>query len=416
MFSGLRFLIYDITNFTILKRCDVLIFADPFNRRVKVQNKKYEIYVDPIYDELIKLKKNSFIIERNTTGEYQRPRYSKSFPQFLIQILFSPIMLKSVTLPNDLQQLLLKIEKELTSSGYATQTLNASSVKKIIKIFKLHIKIYSFIYAICNPKFVVLTEWYSIISCACIVAAKKRNIMTIEVQHGVQTDTHIAYGNWYKNPSEHRNPFPDLFWVWSEADKLNIEKTFSIFSSTAFLGGNLFLNNFLKSKVSLYGENEMEPLLKTGKKICLITMQPNYDLHNSILEYIDLIKNEYIFLFRKHPLMTKSNSYYIEQIKTRFPDLIFDLEISSKIPLFILLKHSTLHLTYNSSTVLEAENFGVPSVIFDTDIATTLYDKQITSGICKLYQKEVIHFNQNFTSKKNQEFQDIKMIFKDIIK
>lgn len=167
----------------------------------------------------------------------------------------------------------------------------------------------------------------------------------------------------------------------------------------------------MNSKISLSGEKEIEPLLQLNKKLCLITLQPNYELHDSIVEYISLIKTEFVFLFRKHPLINKPSESFVNQIKTKFPELIFDIEISSKIPLFILLKHSSLHLTYNSSTVLEAENFNVPTIIFDGDVATSLYENQINAGICKLYQNSKIHFSDNLHEKRQYKTQKVHELF-----
>jgi hypothetical protein len=409
--SGLKFLVLELANFKMLQKTDVLIFADPFNRRVDVLNKKYEVYVDSIYDELLEINKKCLVIERNASAQYLRPCYSRSFPQFLIQLAFSPFMLKPVSLSQNICTILNEIGEDLKLSGYTANTVTIPSIKKIIRIFDTHLNMYSFIYSICKPKIVILTEWYSIISCACIAAAKKAKIKTVEVQHGVQTETHIAYGNWIKNSSQYINPFPDIFWVWSDADKVNIDNTFSKFAAKSFLGGNLFLESYLSSKITLNGEKEIEPLLKLNKKICLVTLQPNYELHDSIMEYISLIKSDYVFLFRKHPLINKSSEVFISQIKSKFPELVFDIEISSKIPLFILLKYSSLHLTYNSSTVLEAENFNVPTIIFDTDVATSLYEKQIKAGICKLYQNSKIEFSDNLNQNRKYKIQKVQELF-----
>ena len=53
---------------------------------------------------------------------------------------------------------------------------------------------------------------------------------------------------------------------------------------------------------------------------------------------------------------------------------------ATEIPLYIILQHMDVHITEFSSIVLEAQQFGVPSIVVH-ELGKSLYNKQIQSGI-----------------------------------
>jgi hypothetical protein len=56
-----------------------------------------------------------------------------------------------------------------------------------------------------------------------------------------------------------------------------------------------------------------------------------------------------------------------------------ELELATDLPLYALLRHLDLHLTHSSSTVVEAELFGVPSVVI-SEYGAEFFSDQIASG------------------------------------
>ena len=409
---GMQFLLADFKNMQLPQKCDILFFADPFNRRVITQGKKFEIYLDAIAKKMDHLGHKTLIVERNAINQYHIPRYSKSIPQFVLQIFFAPYLLKKIGLSTEFQAALNQIKSELKMAGLSTAAIEDVQLRRSISIFELHFNLYCFLLRLCKPKYVVLTEWYSIISISLILACKKLQIKSVEVQHGVQSDAHIAYGNFMKKVSpKYTLAFPDIFWVWTQADKENIERFFSKYNCRAFVGGNLFLQDVVRSELILEGEEQLQFLHGQDKKICIVTLQPTYELHPLILKFIELNHHSYFFLIRLHPIMMGQFEVYYEKIKSLFPDLSFEMDLSTKLPLILLLKHSDLHITFNSSAVLEAEKLLVPSYIFDNDLAMTYFKEQIQSGICMLYETANKPFISNVTSINSEEPIDINKLF-----
>ena len=58
----------------------------------------------------------------------------------------------------------------------------------------------------------------------------------------------------------------------------------------------------------------------------------------------------------------------------------FELDLPTVFPLTALLRHADVHITASSSTVIEAEYFGVPSIVTHED-GIKFYAKQIASGM-----------------------------------
>jgi len=56
-----------------------------------------------------------------------------------------------------------------------------------------------------------------------------------------------------------------------------------------------------------------------------------------------------------------------------------EVDLATDFPLYALLRQMDLHLTFYSSSVLEAKDFGVPSVVVG-DYGKELFSDQISSG------------------------------------
>ena len=389
---GLKFLFSDFNKHKFFGTFTTLIFADPFNRRVTHKGHKYEIYVDPIYDYLVQQKHKVLMVERYSTKEYPSPRHSPSFPQVILQIVFTLLAFrKRHTFDANSSDLIRQITQHLHSKGYATQTLGAKKSHQLLKMFFIHYKMYLFFYRYFGIKNIILSEWYSIASMAAITAAKRSHVRSVEVQHGVQTKYHIAYGHFSKAPKNLITPFPDVFWVWSRQDAVNIESEFQHLGCKSYLGGNLFFDQFMKNQLQLDGEAGLIEVLKQSsiKKNCLITLHTFYKLQPQIMEFIKNHQNDFFFLIRLHPLMDSKPADIHEQLLQHFPHLQFNVAEATELPLVVVLKHTDLHVTYNSSVIIEAEKFGIHSIIFETDLSPKYYKSQLDSGIAHYYTGHV---------------------------
>ena len=70
----------------------------------------------------------------------------------------------------------------------------------------------------------------------------------------------------------------------------------------------------------------------------------------------------------------------IRQLLKQCQSANIELDLATDLPLLALLRHADVHITHCSSTVIEAESFGVPSVITHI-IGTEGFPEQIASGM-----------------------------------
>lgn len=211
-----------------------------------------------------------------------------------------------------------------------------------------------------DTKIVLLVSYYSDRGMALIKACKDLGIKTADIQHGIQGNLHAAYGNWLNNEATDYNTIPDSFLVWSEFEKENIKNSIVI--------GNVFESMW-------YGKNKMidhydKIVTSYSSKLgspnnILFTLQYGIKYDNSVFELLHRTQNEFNWLIRFHPVMENDDkSNFIKNLKL-FNVNNYEIDQSTSLPLYAIIRNVGLHVTHSSSTVLEAANFKVSSLIID---------------------------------------------------
>jgi UDP-N-acetylglucosamine 2-epimerase len=223
--------------------------------------------------------------------------------------------------------------------------------------------------------------YYSTPGFAMIKACKELNIPVIDIQHGIQGDHHYAYGSWEKYDLEgSESLLPDIFYLWSkdEAESIGKWKNNDI---RVFIGGNDYLDMWRYGDINEISEN-IERLqekydLEKYKKIILYTLSGFDVVNQSIIEAINKSPKDWFWFIRMHPKRTDLIPFWREELKECNCDYaIKDIE---KEPLYLLMKLSDIHLTERSSTVMEAEKFGLHSIVTEEE-SKGLFKQYIDSG------------------------------------
>ncbi|MGI5912562.1 MAG: hypothetical protein ACOX6E_08315, partial [Syntrophomonadaceae bacterium] len=238
-----------------------------------------------------------------------------------------------------------------------------------------------------KPKAVFIVDYYNIIAMSIILAGRRLNVPTIDIQHGVQGDLHIAYGGWQKVPKHGFNLLPDYFWVWSESEASVINKwrlKDKIDTHKPFIGGNIWLEMWKRGETALvikYNEIFNKSLNRNNKLVILFTLQP-LNIHEKYPEWIiNAINNSpknWIWLIRLHPCMLTERQKVIEYF-VRGGNARVEIDIATDQPLPIILRNADVHITSFSSTVIEAQDFGVYSVVVDYE-GEEYYKREIETG------------------------------------
>lgn len=226
-----------------------------------------------------------------------------------------------------------------------------------------------------QPKAFILIDYNSHIN----VLLNNLKIPCYYIQHGVICEDHLIFGrNVLKSKS--KEELFDGFLAWDEYSALNFEGI-----TNKYTIGHLWVKRFIEKKsdeviFKLRSLNNSFPIKqKTEKsKIILVTLTwGNSDYKFIPINLINAIKessNDYIWLVKLHPIVLKNHKYYNEFInflKSNYCDekvLMYDIKLIGFTPLPLLLEISDLHITIESSCIIEAAQFGVKSLILSEKV------------------------------------------------
>lgn len=219
-----------------------------------------------------------------------------------------------------------------------------------------------------------------------IAAAKELDIQTVDIQHGKQGTHHLMYTHWSAAPEGGFNTVPDEFWNWGEESVENIRSS----SSVEFLKnhkpravGFPWLDKCREQLPFTLDENQQGFLkrLSSFDSRILITLQPETvdnegAIPSELLDVMLTTRENRAWLIRLHPSM--------KQLPNRYDSLLnienVFIDIPTALPLYVLLKHSTHHITKFSSVAFEANSFGIPTLIIGA-IGLSLYSQYFKDAV-----------------------------------
>ena len=215
-----------------------------------------------------------------------------------------------------------------------------------------------------KPKAVFILCYYSTYGFGMILACKKLDIPIIDIQHGVQGDYHYAYGSYKKVPEKGYNLHPDIFYVWSDAEKNSLLKWVTK-NTKIFVGGNNFLdmwkdnsNEIVKKYIYMLREKYS---LNKYSKVILYTVDPQEKNNEKVIKAIQESPSDWFWFVRVHPKEVDM----LEYTKEKIGDVECGWAINDihTLPIYSLLKVSDVHVTHRSSTIIEAADFGIKSIV-----------------------------------------------------
>ena len=217
------------------------------------------------------------------------------------------------------------------------------------------------------------------------LACRRWGIPSVDIQHGLQGEFHFAYARWNRVPAEGYALLPSVFWCWSDWEADTIRQWCGRDERhRPVVGGNLLLQYWRERTTSLVDRfhTRIEQLKQASgrSRHVLFTVRGNEDpemlavMWKVILDTVDT----HHWWIRVHPLMLEQLPAW-ERICHQHRLQNVNLIDASELPLYALLAHVDMHLTARSTTVVEAQAFGVPSVLIDSEGAQVFAD-QVASG------------------------------------
>lgn len=225
-----------------------------------------------------------------------------------------------------------------------------------------------------RPRLVLINCYYSPEGAALVSACRRLGILCADVQHGVQGAQHIAYGRWSHVPPGGWELLPDRFWCWSDAEVEAIEAWASRAAGrphAAIAGGNPWLAMWQDGRWPLVEQSDraMRELAPPGTRAAVVTLQwgmADEVFLRPVLALAAQAGAGWSWILRLHPVM-RADAPRIEALVQSLGLRGVSVDDSTRFALPGLLRRADVHLTHNSSAVLEAAAMGVASVVGAAD-------------------------------------------------
>lgn len=400
-------LIHEVFRFIFLKKSAV-IFAGSKHHRIKFMNSSVNRYYLPLV-EYLKSKKISFLQSEYLSDDEAGPQVIKL--DRLIRLTYRPGLLSKIK-KNDLwndptyRKFLSDVHTKLSIHPIKVQGLVINSIFSV----KRWSFVYNALFYITRPKLVIGLWYYSNAQFGMILAAKKRGIYSVDLQHGAQGFLHPAY-TFGKFPTNGLNTLPNGFWCWDEESAKHLERWFKTSIKSIEVCGNPWVTYL--SNWTGYGTNLLHEI---NKKIIIYTHQPVQEsIDPYLIEAIELTAGDFFWWIRLHPGTTeKEKIRIVELIESRNLTNKVKLEIKSELPLPIILKFAHLHVSKYSGSIVEAALIGTVSIILEDTGCNTFKELINTNqayGLLDPSTDKIISFIKNH--KGNKELKQVD--YKDVL-
>ena len=214
-------------------------------------------------------------------------------------------------------------------------------------------------------------------------ACRAQGVLSVDVQHGKQGLYSGVYSHWTRVPEGGWDLLPDVFWVWGEESRENLEKWFPPEAGVhrAVVGGHRWLGWWREGHVATADGlgAALSRRIAAASRVVLVSLQPLEDpLPGALLEALRASPRDWLWLIRLHPHQRKE----LEAIRARLASAgsaTLELDAATRAPLYALLGASHHHVTRWSSVCFEALCFDLPTTLIDP-AGRELYERWIQAG------------------------------------
>ena len=236
-----------------------------------------------------------------------------------------------------------------------------------------------------------VVAYYNLVGYAFNLACRRSGVASVDLQHGTPGELHPAYCRWNSVPSDGYEILPAKFWCWSEPDRTAIESSGPAFlrNHRPLLAGNVMQDDWIVGRSRAVDEcdAQLRRLISSGSRpTVLLTLQPGVlspQLRQLLLAVVRRTRGELAWWVRLHPMMLDQQGE-IERWLGPEGALV---EEPTRLPLYGVLRHVDVHITYSSSTVVEAEAFGIRSVLLSR-YGQEFFPLQLRSGTALAAEEE----------------------------
>ena len=344
-----------------VKKKSLWIFSTTRNL-INFDSCKYDKFADPLVESIVD---KSYVMEwPNMFGKRDKSLRCKDNHIYFNLSLYDPSFWKiMISRFSKIFKVHIENEKCLVdavslfsrSIGIQKKAL-LNRVYQQISLFKYALEYFGRLVNKYKPKALLFIGAYSGYHMAAIQAAKRREIPTIEMQHGFLYDNHPGYVR--KTPSENRDCVPDYFLAFGRVFKNTVEKG-NLFKPENIVSVGYPFLDIIKVKPAKINK-EVESFISKHEYIILVTSQWSIGkkMENFFSRVAPIIKKENIgIIYKPHP-----NDWRQYEDIQKYRNVLY---IDKNESIYELFKVVNIHSTAYSTTGIEALYFGVPNIAID---------------------------------------------------
>jgi len=285
---------------------------------------------------------------------------------------------------------LAQVRQHLQRSGIDLTALNDPVLKRMGVRVSAMAHLFDSVLAKTMPTVGFAVNYYWPIGYAFNLACRRRNILSVDIQHGGQDGCHEAYNRWSAVPAAGYPVLPAVFWNWHQNDVDAINAWARALPKPwhrALRGGHTQVIEWLDGKHShsasahaTIGDIKQRHPCSLEVLVALQDM-PGYGVVWS--ELADLIASSprsWRWWLRKHPV-SNSDPGLKKLLSLNLSNVV--VEEASRIPLPALLMNVDTVLTLMSSIAFDASLFG-HRTIFLTEDARSFWPRLLESGASEI--------------------------------
>mgnify|MGYP006100990987 CR=1 FL=1 len=347
--------------FKKLKNKKYLFFGSD-NHRINYKGKRYNRFFDTIINQ-VKIKNRSYVFDcgqvksnniyNNEIFHALDPYIFTYFNLYRIKLKFNSLFQRAELIGYDKFISFLKlntftfdltyfIEKEVVKITFNDHYIKAKFFEKILLTIK--------------PEKVFMLNYYSDKFFALNNACFNIGVETIDLQHGPQSFSHAAYGNWSVVPENGYELLPQTFWLWDDYS-FKSTNNWTQYNShhKSMVYGNPWVDYFkMNSEFKFISKDEF--ILYTLQPLSIDELFPD-----QILRIIDELDNKWFL--RLHPLQFKEKDNIINFFKKKNLINKIEINLASEKPLPELLSNCLVHVSNFSGCIIEASLLNKFSII-----------------------------------------------------
>lgn len=220
-----------------------------------------------------------------------------------------------------------------------------------------------------------VNTYYSLEGQAFVQAARRLGLSTIDLQHGMQGEHHVAYARWLQVPERGYSTLPDEFWVWSEEEAQAIERwSAELHTHRARIIGNPWLERWADDSDPIIATYlaQATALRQAGQRQVLACLSWGLadEETEKLIQAARLCGPGVAWWWRLHPVEARKRAQFAARLHQQGLDGS-QVGATTDQPLYALVRCADVTVAHSSTVIQEAAELGTPAVVtseFGADI------------------------------------------------